>query len=168
MLANLAGLRSESVTDGHGIRTVAYFQGCPHNCGGCHNPDTHAFGQGRDFSVEQVVDGVLANPLIEGLTLSGGEPFAQPEAAAEMARRVKAGGKTVWAYTGYYLEDLLRKPAARQVLRYVDVLVDGPFIESLRDLALSYRGSRNQRIIHCEAWMGLLEAASAGKEEKDE
>ncbi len=152
----VAGVKLESVTDGPGIRTVVYFQGCPHSCPGCHNPDTHDSLGGSLAEVADLAALVNANPLSAGITLSGGEPFSQPAAAAELAALVKASGRTVWAYSGYTLEELLQEPAAREVLRYVDVLVDGPFVIAQRDHNLTYRGSANQRILTSSEWQHLL------------
>lgn len=152
----VAGVKLESVTDGEGIRTVVYFQGCPHNCTGCHNPDTHSFEGGYLAEVADLAKLVGDNPLVAGITLSGGEPFAQPQAAAELAAAVRAFGKSVWAYTGYTLEELMQIPASKEVLRHIDVLVDGPFDISLRDPNLAYRGSANQRILPSSCWQYQL------------
>ncbi len=156
MQVRLAGIKPESVTDGVGVRAVIYFQGCPHDCLGCHNPESHDPSAGYAADTAEILPVVLGNPLVEGITLSGGEPFEQPLAALALARGAKERGKSVWVYTGYRLEEILQRPACRRVLRYIDVLVDGPFVLAERDLALPYRGSRNQRLLALADWQDWL------------
>ena len=145
MLIRIAGLVPESFVDGDGIRFAVFTQGCLRNCEGCHNPETHALDGGRLVDTDEILAAIKKNPLLDGLTLTGGEPLLQVEAACELAHAVKNFGLNVWCYTGYTFEDL---PAdAAPLLENVDVLVDGEFVESLRDLDLQFRGSRNQRII---------------------
>ena len=147
-MLNLAGIQGDSIVDGPGIRLTVFAQGCPHHCPGCHNPETWEFGCGTDVEEETVLEMVRRNPLCRGVTFSGGEPFAQAEAFASLARRLKAAGYEVAAYTGYTLEQLLRgTPAQRSLLETIDVLIDGPFELSRRSLELSFRGSGNQRIL---------------------
>ena len=153
---DVCGIEPESIVDGPGFRYVVFVQGCPHHCPGCHNPQSHAFGVGTKRTVEELIDEMRENPLLSGVTLSGGEPFCQAEALCELAQRVREMGKTVFAYSGYTLEQLLekgkREPAVRRLLDLVDTLVDGPYIEAERDLELQFRGSRNQRIIELRSW----------------
>ena len=138
----------DSVVDGEGLRTVIFFAGCPHFCKGCHNPESWNIRNGTDMSVDEVVAECLSNPLTD-VTLSGGDPFFQAKEVNEVAKRLKAAGKNIWAYTGYTLEALLERDGDYLALvKHCDVLIDGPFILSERDLSLDFRGSRNQRIIY--------------------
>jgi anaerobic ribonucleoside-triphosphate reductase activating protein len=144
-----ANCTQDSITDGPGLRMVVWTQGCLHRCSGCHNPDTHSLTGGFATTVEEILAQFDANPLLSGVTLSGGDPFVQAQACAEIAQRVKERGKSVWTYTGYTLEDIMKsaKPDWLELLRYTDVLVDGPYQEELRNLELTFRGSENQRVI---------------------
>ncbi|GAA5415798.1 anaerobic ribonucleoside-triphosphate reductase-activating protein [Paraliobacillus ryukyuensis] len=138
----------DSVVDGEGLRTVIFFAGCPHFCKGCHNPASWNIRNGTEMTVEEVVNEAGSNPLTD-ITLSGGEPFFQAKEVAQVAKRLKEIGKHIWAYTGFTLEQLQQSddPYQRELLGYCDVLVDGPFILAERDLSLTFRGSRNQRVI---------------------
>lgn len=145
MLIRVAGLVPESFVDGEGIRFAIFMQGCLRNCEGCHNPNTHALDGGRLIDTQEIIAAIKKNSLLDGITLTGGEPLLQIAAANELALAAKNFGLNVWCYTGYIFEEL---PAeAAPLLKNVDVLIDGPFIESQRDLNLQFRGSRNQRII---------------------
>lgn len=155
MQVRLAGIKQESVTDGVGLRSVLYFQGCPHNCPGCHNPESHDPTAGYLAEVEAMVELLCSNPLIDGITLSGGEPLLQPEAALALAKGAKRRGKTVWLYSGFTLHAILSDHNKRAVLMYTDVLVDGAFILAERDLGLPFRGSRNQRLLTPQAWQQI-------------
>lgn len=145
----IAGVVQDSIVDGPGIRYVIFTQGCPHHCPGCHNPQTHDFGGGRDADTEEILSQIFGNPLASGVTFSGGEPFAQAEALVPIAEAVKEHGKNLMIYTGFLLEDLQRmdNPGVHRLLNLADILVDGPFILARRDLTLPYRGSENQRVI---------------------
>ena len=147
----LSGVVQESIVDGPGIRYVVFVQGCPHHCPGCHNPQTHPFEGGTPADLDQIVAQVAENPLLRGVTLSGGEPFCQPEPLCQLVRRIRALGKDVMVYSGYTLEQLLEmgkaQPAVRELLYLCDTLVDGPYMEEQRDLTLQFRGSANQRVI---------------------
>lgn len=144
------GLVQDSIVDGPGFRFSCFVQGCPHNCPGCHNPDSHDPDGGREMTVEEVAAELLKNPLTDGLTLSGGEPFAQPEACLELAKIAHAHGLNVWSYSGWTFEYLRDQGTAAQqaLLRELDALVDGPFVLEQRTLALPWRGSRNQRVVN--------------------
>lgn len=131
--------------DGPGLRTSIYFAGCNHRCPGCHNPSTWDFSAGRDMTVKQLLDHIVDNNL--NVTFSGGDPMYQKEALTTLARAIKDAGKTIWCYTGYKYEELIADPSFSQLLSLIDVLVDGPYIESLRDTDLLFRGSSNQRLI---------------------
>ena len=145
MQIRIAGLVPESFVDGDGIRFAIFMQGCLRNCEGCHNPETHALDGGRLIDTAEIVAALKKNPLLDGITLTGGEPFLQIDAAAELARSAKSLGLSVWCYTGNRFEELTAD--AQKLLDNVDVLIDGEFVESLRDLELEFRGSSNQRII---------------------
>lgn len=145
MQIRIAGLVPESYVDGDGIRFAIFMQGCRRNCEGCHNPETHALDGGRLIDTDEIIIALKKNPLLDGITLTGGEPLLQIDAANELARAAKNFGLSVWCYTGYTFEDL--PVDATPLLENVDVLIDGAFVESLRDLELQFRGSRNQRII---------------------
>ena len=145
----VCGIEPESIVDGEGIRYVIFVQGCPHNCPGCHNPESHPFDGGEMMTVNAIFKEICEDPLLSGVTFSGGEPFCQPEPLAELARMVRARGLDITTYTGYRYEDLLnmQAPGIAELLAETDVLIDGPFILEERDLTLPFRGSRNQRII---------------------
>ncbi len=147
----LSGLTPESIVDGPGLRYVVFTQGCPHRCPGCQNPQTHPFEGGFEADIDQIVREVAEDPLLQGVTFSGGEPFAQPEALCPLAERLRALGKDIMVYSGYTLEQLLElaktRPAVGRLLSLCDILVDGPYLEEQRDLDLLFRGSANQRII---------------------
>jgi anaerobic ribonucleoside-triphosphate reductase activating protein len=155
MLLKIAGYIKESVVDGPGIRFVVFFQGCPHLCPGCHNPETHDMAGGRDTDTEEVLQRMRESRLIRGLTLSGGEPFLQAEAALILARAARASRLNVVAYSGYQFEELLERgksePAVAQLLEEIDMLVDGPYMETRRDISLAFRGSCNQRLVDVPA-----------------
>lgn len=172
----LAGVVRESIVDGPGLRFAIFCQGCPHNCPKCHNQDTHDFSGGYDCDIQKIVNAIEENPLLSGVTFSGGEPSHQPVAFLEIAKKVKSRGLNIWMYSGYTLEELLSRAnsaisdldnpnddssqtseknkeqvALKGLLGLVDVLVDGKFINELKDLTLPFRGSRNQRIIDMAA-----------------
>ncbi|MDO5146871.1 MAG: anaerobic ribonucleoside-triphosphate reductase activating protein [Eubacteriales bacterium] len=147
----LSGLVEESIVDGPGLRYVVFVQGCPHHCKGCHNPQTHAFDEGYVESVDYIFRQYRQNPLLSGITFSGGEPFCQPESLAALGRMIRAIGGHVITYTGYTYEKLLEmakeNPSIQKLLDVTDQLIDGPYVEEYRDLELPFRGSSNQRII---------------------
>lgn len=157
----VAGMVQDSIVDGPGLRFTLFTQGCPHNCPGCHNPETHDPAGGTEVPVDEVIREMLRNPLTDGLTLSGGDPFAQPGPCAEVARAAHKAGLNVWTYTGYTFEALLEKAAAdpqtADLLYETDVLVDGPFILAQKSLAVKWRGSKNQRLL------SMKESLEAGK-----
>jgi anaerobic ribonucleoside-triphosphate reductase activating protein len=147
----IAGVIRQSIVDGPGMRFVVFTQGCPHKCPGCHNPETHSFSGGYDCPVETILEEISKNPLLKGITLSGGEPFARPAELLPLARAVRARGMDIYCYSGYTFEELLAQaelsPDASALLEIIDVLVDGRYIHELRDLELRFRGSRNQRVL---------------------
>lgn len=153
MEIRIAGIETESIVDGPGYRLAVFTQGCPHDCPGCHNPQTHAAGGGTLRDTEEIVALLGKNPLVRGVTLTGGEPMMQPEPLCLIARAAKEKGMNVWCYTGFTLEALLaeNREDRMRLLRLVDVLVDGPFLSHERSLDLLYRGSKNQRLIDMPA-----------------
>ena len=147
-MLELSGIVSDSIVDGPGIRTTIFSQGCPHHCPGCHNPETWEFGCGTLIPVETVADIVKSNPLCRGVTFSGGEPFAQAAEFAELAALLKESGYEVASYSGYTFEALLKGTEDQKLLLgTIDILIDGPFIQSQKSLEIAFRGSRNQRIL---------------------
>ena len=165
-MLELSGIATDSIVDGPGIRTTVFSQGCPHHCEGCHNPETWTFGCGTKMPVEAVLEIVKANPLCRGVTFSGGEPFAQAKAFARLGGLLKQAGYEVAAYTGYTFEQLLQGTEdQKSLLRTLDVLIDGPFLIKERSLELSFRGSRNQRILDVPASLeqGSAVCVSAGR-----
>ena len=149
MEINVAGIVGESIVDGPGIRLTVFCQGCPHHCPGCQNPETWEFAERTRMRPEQILSMVKQNPLIRGVTLSGGEPFAQAAEHAELAKLLRENGYEVAAYSGYTFEELLGgTPEQRELLNNIDVLIDGPFLLAERTLEARFRGSRNQRIIN--------------------
>lgn len=151
VILRLAGLVEDSIVDGPGLRLSVFVQGCPHHCPGCHNPQTHDPLGGHDETVENIVRRLDDNPLLSGVTLSGGEPFMQPAPCAQIARAAHARALNVWTYTGYTFEELLERSRedadTAALLAETDVLVDGRFILAERSLDCPWRGSRNQRLI---------------------
>ncbi len=149
MLLRIAGTVNDSVVDGDGYRFTIFTQGCPHHCPGCQNPTTWDPAGGREIEAMDLLPDILQNPLLAGVTFSGGEPFAQPAPLAELARAVHQRPLTVWCYTGYTLEALQDRhdPDVDALLAEIDVLVDGPYLAAERGLTLRFGGSRNQRVI---------------------
>lgn len=151
MNLRIAGILDESVVDGDGVRLTVFTQGCAHRCRGCQNPETQPMEGGHVIDTEKILEEVTENPLLTGVTFSGGEPFLQPAPLADLAKQLHARGLDVWSYSGYTLEELQARAqadrATRALLAEVDVLVDGPYEEAERDLTLHFRGSRNQRVI---------------------
>ena len=137
-----------TVVDGPGFRLSIYCAGCSHKCHNCHNPQSWEIGNGKMMDVNELMQVVKDSPW--NVTFSGGDPFFQAEGFSELARRIKAEtSKTVWCYTGYTLEALIQEndPWKMELIRNIDVLVDCPFVQDLRDEQLHFRGSSNQRIL---------------------
>lgn len=140
----------DTMVDGPGFRTSIYCAGCRHQCPGCHNPQSWAFDGGREMTIEQIMKIIEADPYAN-VTFSGGDPMYQASGFAELAREIhKRTNKDIWCYTGFTFESLIN-PEQRELLELLDVLVDGPFIEKLRDTDLLFRGSSNQRLIDVQA-----------------
>lgn len=147
MRLKIAGIVNDSIVDGPGIRLTVFTQGCIHNCIGCHNVHTHSMEGGYDIDTEEILEMVKKNPLLDGVTLSGGEPFLQTEPLIHLSRDVKALGLNVIAYTGYVWEDIVKDERLFSLAKEVDYVIDGPFVSEKKSLLLNFRGSSNQRII---------------------
>lgn len=133
--------------DGPGLRTSVYFAGCTHRCPGCHNPQSWDADAGVPMTVDQIMDIIADNDF--NVTFSGGDPLMQPpHELTQLAQRIRGAGYTLWCYTGYTHQAVLAMPQWTQLLHLLDALVDGPYVAALRDTALQFRGSSNQRIIH--------------------
>lgn len=147
----LAGMIYESLSNGPGLRRVLFSQGCRHNCKGCFNPHTHSFEGGELMDMDDIVEDIVNNPMLRGVTFSGGDPLEQAEKFSYIAKKVKESGKSVWVYTGYTFEEILSRinehTSCEKLIKYVDVLVDGKFDIDKKDEKLKFRGSRNQRVI---------------------
>ena len=148
MKIRILDILEETMMDGPGLRTSIYCAGCAHRCPGCHNPQSWDFSGGREVTVDELLDVIKADEFAN-VTFSGGDPLYQVEAFTELARRIKEEtDKTIWCYTGFTYEEILADTRLSQILPYLDVLVDGPYVEALRDTNLPFRGSSNQRIIN--------------------
>lgn len=163
-----AGYETESIVDGPGLRLVIFFQGCLRHCKGCHNPETWSLNGGQEMDTSYF-EALMDNPLLAGITLSGGEPWYQAEQALELAKMAKKRNLSVWCYTGAHVEDIeaiieytgcgMYEEGAGDVVlarqyyifkdlyETIDVLVDGEFREEEKSLDLEWRGSKNQRVI---------------------
>ena len=147
----VAGFVNDSITDGPGFRFTLFLQGCKRGCPGCHNPDTWDPAGGSEMGAEEIFEKIARNPLLSGVTFSGGEPFLQAGALLPLARKIKAVGLELAVYTGYTFEELLGLPEALPLMAEADVLVDGPFVAAQKSLELRFRGSANQRILDLPA-----------------
>lgn len=153
-LLRIAGTVNDSIVDGSGIRFTVFTQGCPHHCEGCHNPQTHDFNSGELIDINKIFDKIKANPLLDGVTFSGGEPFCQAEILAKLGHQIKSLGLNIVTYTGYtfeYLYENRNKNYWGELLSVTDFLIDGKFILAEKDWSIKFRGSRNQRYIDCQA-----------------
>lgn len=150
-MINVLNILHDTTVDGPGLRTSIYCAGCAHKCQGCHNPQSWDFNAGTPMSIDQLMEEILSDPFAN-VTFSGGDPLYQVEEFTKLARRIKReSDKTIWCYTGFFYEDMLHNTAYREFLKYIDVLVDGPFILAQRDEELLFRGSSNQRLVDVAA-----------------
>ena len=149
MRISLSGVTGDSIVDGPGLRLTIFTQGCLHHCPGCHNPQTHDPEGGSWADTEDILAAAAENPLLDGITLSGGDPFLQPVPCLALAEGAHKIGLNVWTYTGYTWDALWEENAPEKIalLKETDVLVDGPFLLAERSLELRFCGSRNQRLI---------------------
>ncbi|MBQ8056748.1 MAG: anaerobic ribonucleoside-triphosphate reductase activating protein [Ruminococcus sp.] len=161
----LAGVIRESIVDGPGIRMTVFTQGCPHHCKGCHNEQTWDFEGGYDSSTQRILEEAQKDPILRGLTFSGGEPFSQAESLSILAKEAKKKGYDIFCYTGYTFEKLVSQfdthPEYKELLENCDWLVDGPFVLEKRSLMLKFRGSTNQRILDVKKSLENLSAVEA-------
>lgn len=151
MKIRLFGTANDSIVDGPGIRYTVFVQGCTHGCEGCHNPGSHDLKGGYEEDTEKILEEIFRNPLLDGVTFSGGEPFLQAKPLVHIAREVKAKGLNVVTYTGFDFEYLLNAAnddnMYTELLKLTDILVDGKFMLDKRSIDLLFKGSSNQRII---------------------
>ena len=147
MKMRIFGFSANSFVDGEGIRLSIFFQGCRRKCPGCHNPGSWDIDGGVEADTETFKKMMLEDRLLDGVTFSGGEPFLQIEPVIELAKEARMHGLDVWCWTGYQFEELMQSHDSREALKYIDILVDGPFEKDKRSLNLIWRGSTNQRII---------------------
>ncbi|MDE6036611.1 MAG: anaerobic ribonucleoside-triphosphate reductase activating protein [Ruminococcus sp.] len=152
----IAGTVNDSIVDGDGIRFTIFTQGCPHDCKGCHNPQTHDFNGGTLTDTEELLEKIKSNPLLDGVTFSGGEPFCQAHVLAGLGKEIKSLGLNITTYTGYTFEELYNgnNPHWNELLSVTDILIDGKYVEELKDWTIKFRGSSNQRYIDCQASLG--------------
>ena len=150
----IAGIVEESIVDGPGIRFVIFTQGCPHGCKGCHNPQTHDFNSGKDVNIDEIVNKIKEDPLLKGVTLSGGEPFMQAGKLAKLIDQLSDTKLDIITYTGFKYEEIIKNANDEnkfyKLLDRTDILIDGKFEEDKKDENLMYRGSSNQRAIDVE------------------
>lgn len=148
-IIHVAGIENDSITDGPGLRLALFVQGCPRSCPGCHNPESIPIEGGNDYTVRELIDRIRKNPILTGVTFSGGEPLLQAASLLPLAKLIRAEGLDIAIYTGYTIEEIFREsdPAVMALLAQADILIDGPFLMQKRNLSLRFRGSENQRIL---------------------
>lgn len=153
----LFGIVEDSIVDGPGLRLGVFTQGCPHKCLGCHNPNSHDCAGGYLEETAVIVKKALNNPLCSGVTFSGGEPLMQISAILEIAKQLKEANKHIILYTGFVFEEFVAEHELdlefQELLTYLDVIIDGPYIQELRTLSLPFRGSSNQRMIDIQEFL---------------
>lgn len=166
----IAGLVQDSIVDGPGLRFAVFAQGCKFSCEGCHNPTARDIGGGREMTVDEIIREMEKNPLTDGLTLTGGEPFLQAEECALLAQAAREKGLDVWVYSGYTFEELFARagaePGIAAMLGAADVLVDGQFVLSERSLSAKWRGSTNQRLIDVPRSLAAGAAVEASEDKE--
>lgn len=167
-----APLQTDSIVDGEGLRAVLWTQGCIHNCKGCHNPETHDLKGGYLEDIENIKKDILALEYHDGVTLSGGDPFTQVKACLEIATFCQQNNLNVWCYTGYTFEQLLDMSKTNQkiidLLKQIDILVDGKFILEQKSYNVPFRGSKNQRILDVKKSLELNEIVIVKKYDNKE
>lgn len=151
MMLSILQVIEDTMVDGPGFRTAIYCAGCPNACPGCHNPQSWDINNGRPTSVAELMQVIMADPFAD-VTFTGGDPMYQAEGFTELAKAIRhESKKTIWCYTGFTFEALMKRSAQATLLEHIDVLVDGPFVQALHDPNLLFRGSSNQRIINVPA-----------------
>jgi anaerobic ribonucleoside-triphosphate reductase activating protein len=156
---NVSGIDFESVADGDGVRVVVFASGCNHHCKGCHNPASWPFDAGQPFTnelQEEIISYIQNTPYVSGVTLSGGDPMHSAGELVIFANKLKRAvpHSNIWIYSGFTVEEIAANSEMLELLRLCDVLVDGPFVLEQRDATLSYRGSRNQRVVDIAEFLG--------------
>ena len=161
MKLHLVGVCYESIADAKGVATTIFFSGCNHHCKGCHSPQTWDFTYGKEVTddlITEIRSEILKRPFVKTIVLSGGDPFYSATEVLEFLDKLNLPGYTIWAYTGYYIKDLLESTDdKRKLLDRCEYLVDGPFEADKRDITLRFRGSSNQHIYHNEYDKWLME-----------
>ena len=156
-MISILSIVHDTMVDGPGFRTSIYCAGCPNHCPGCHNPQSWDINHGTMTSTEDILKEIMEDPFAN-VTFSGGDPMYQAEGFAELARAIRSEcDKDIWCFTGYRYENLLKNPKQLELLKLIDVLVDGPFMKDLRDEDLFFRGSSNQRLINVQKSLALGE-----------
>lgn len=150
-MISVLSIVEDTMVDGPGMRTSIYCAGCPNACPGCHNPQSWDIASGTMMTVADIMQVVEADPFAN-VTFSGGDPMYQPEGFADLAEAIRERtDKTIWCFSGFTFEAIMGSPRRRRLLERLDVLVDGPFVQRLRDERLRFRGSANQRVIDVPA-----------------
>jgi len=147
MQLRISGIINDSIVDGPGLRLTVFTQGCLHNCPGCHNPQTHDISGGYFIDTDEIIDKIKANPLLQGVTLSGGDPFLQCEPLYELMAKINELRLNTIIYTGFTWEELMENESFKKLALMADYIVDSKFIEELKTLDIAFVGSSNQRII---------------------
>ncbi len=150
MKLRLFGCVNDSIVDGPGLRYTIFVQGCHHNCLGCHNPESHDINGGYVKEIAEILKEIDENPLLDGITLSGGEPMLQVETLIELSKEVKRRNLNIILYSGYTYEQIIDDVNKKSLLELCDMLIDGKFELEKRSLSLLYRGSSNQRLINVQ------------------
>lgn len=158
MQINVGGIESESFVDGEGIRMAIFVQGCSIHCDNCHNRAIWDHSKGTLMNIDDIIKLYQENKLLDGITITGGEPTEQAEACYTLAKKIHFIGGNVWCYTGHRIEDIAasNNEYAKMLIKEADVIVDGPYIDKLRNLDLPFRGSSNQRIIRKDEYDAIL------------
>ena len=168
MEIRLFGTVNDSIVDGPGLRYSIFTQGCFHNCLGCHNPQSHDINGGYTKDTSEIISEIDDNPLLDGITLSGGEPMLQVEALKEICKAAKKRGLNIVIYSGFTFEQIIKDPIKKSLLKLCDMLIDGKFELSKKSLALLYRGSANQRLINVQDSLNLGKAIEYSVNEYNE
>jgi anaerobic ribonucleoside-triphosphate reductase activating protein len=157
---NLAGIVNDSIVDGPGLRLTIFTQGCDKRCEGCHNPQAQSLSGGTPYSIEQIIAKIKSNPILSGVTLSGGEPLLQAHVLLHLAKQISELGLDLAMYTGDTFEQILARCDETQLalIELCSILIDGPFVLAEKSLTLAFRGSANQRILDAKK---SLEARAA-------
>ncbi|MFA9397464.1 MAG: anaerobic ribonucleoside-triphosphate reductase activating protein [Clostridiaceae bacterium] len=148
MKLQVAGFLDNSMVNGEGLRSVLFVSGCRHNCDGCHNHAMQDYNYGEEIEIEDIIDRIKNNMQVaRGVTFSGGEPFDKALELKALAKALKTLGINIWCYSGYLYEDIIKSTEKLELLKYIDVLVDGKFMKDLTEDSPKYAGSRNQRVL---------------------